>query len=115
MGASESQYMSGFSYPGFTIVGDSVFLLATRLSTLQRRGCPMGEVAHFLCTIRRPLCRFLVYIGERQKLAKFHWVYCYAYVEPVAAFGGGSNVWGELPFGGRCPRNSARAAGVSLQ
>ena len=31
MGASEAQYMSGFSFPGFTIVGDSVFLLATRL------------------------------------------------------------------------------------
>ena len=98
MGASESQYMSGFSFPGFTLIGDSVFLLATRLSTLQRRLCPMTEVAHFLCTIRRPLCRFLVYVGERQMLAKFHWVYSYAYVEPVAAFGGGSDVWGELPF-----------------
>ena len=48
--------------------------------------------------MRRPLCRFLVYIGERGALADNHWVYRYIYAEPVAVFAGDSDLWGELPF-----------------
>ena len=98
LSASESGYMAGFSFPGFTVIGDSVFLLATRLSALKKQRCPYDKVAHFLCTVRRPLCWFLVYLSEHGLLVANHRVYHYAYAEPLAVFAGDSDLWAICPL-----------------
>jgi hypothetical protein len=56
------------------------------------------EVSEFLLTIRRPLFRFLVYIGDRANLGVESKVFRYPFVEPRRVFFGESEVWGELPY-----------------
>ena len=68
MSACDFSYLAGCSYPGFTVVGDGVYLLATRMSNMVKQEAMFVEVSEFLLTIRRPLFRFIVYIGDRASL-----------------------------------------------
>ena len=98
MSACDFSYLAGCSYPGFTVVGDGVYLLATRMSNLVKQEAMFLEVSEFLLTVRRPLFRFIVYIGDRASLGVESKIFCYPYVEPRRVFAGEGEVWGELPY-----------------
>jgi hypothetical protein len=98
LSADDDNYLAGFSYPGFTLVDGSLYLLATRLSTLAKQRCLFPEVAEFLITIRRPLCRFLVYVGELSDVDEKHGLFRYAFYGAREVFGGDNAIWGDLPY-----------------
>ena len=98
MSACDFSYLAGCSFPGFTVVGDGVYLLATRMSNMVKQEAMFLEVSEFLLTIRRPLFRFIVYIGDRASLGVESKVFRYPFVEPRRVFSGEGEVWGELPY-----------------
>jgi len=63
--SDEERYLASFSYLGFTVIGGSCYVLCTRMSSRKRNSTKQKVVKDFLCQIRRPLCRWLVYVGDR--------------------------------------------------
>ncbi len=99
MSACDFSYLAGCSYPGFTVVGDGVYLLATRMSNMVKQEAMFLEVSEFLLTIRRPLFRFIVHLQH------VRFITCMLYVQGMLHLWG---CFGFSPFLGGGPETGHR-------
>jgi len=97
MSADDDRYLLGFSYVGFTVIGSGCYVLCTRMSSRTKNSTKQQFVKEFLCQIRRPLCRWLVYVGEKEECEKDKSLSGLSYVKADIAFSGAVELWGELP------------------
>ena len=98
LSSGDIDYLSSLSYPGMTVVDDMVFVLVTRLSSMPRGPSFSTEVSDCLLQIRRPLFRFLVFIGEKRDFDEGASVFSLPWAEPRSTFSGDASIWGTLPY-----------------
>jgi hypothetical protein len=68
------------------------------MSTKKNYTTKVAMVNRFLCQVRRPLCRWLIYVGSKEEVSANHAaVKGLAYVDPKVVLGGPSRLWGRLP------------------
>ena len=97
--ADDARYLGSFSFPAFTVIDDGVYVLCTRMSTKKKYTTKVAMVNRFLCQIRRPLGRWLMYVGSKEEVSANHAaVKGLAYVDPKVVLGGPSRLWGRLPL-----------------
>jgi hypothetical protein len=97
--ADDARYLGSFSFPAFTVIDDGVYVLCTRLSTKKNYTTKVAMVNRFLCQIRRPMCRWLIYVGSKDEVSANHAaVKGLAYVDPKVVLSGANRLWGRLPM-----------------
>ena len=67
--ADDARYLSSFSFLAFTVIRNGVYVLCTRFSSRTKRTTKVAVINKFLCQIRRPLCRWLIYVGSKKEVA----------------------------------------------
>ena len=99
LASDDQRYLVPTSFPGYTIIGKGVFMLATRFARGKDRATSfVRDVADFLVYARRPLFRFLVYVGDMDDVERDGPRMRMPYVAPEDAFRGSESVWGSLPL-----------------
>ena len=97
MASDDQRYLVSFSHPAYTVIGTGVYILSTRFAKKERATTFVQDVANFLVYVRRPLCRFLVYVGELEEVERDGPRMRIPFVDPNVAFSGDVDVWGRLP------------------
>jgi hypothetical protein len=99
LASDDQRYLVPTSFPAYTVIGKGVFMLATRFARGKERATSfVREVADFLIYVRRPLFRFLVYVGDLEDVERDGPRMRIPFVAPEVAFRGDEGVWGVLPL-----------------
>ncbi len=97
--ADEERYLASFSFVGFTVLDDGVFVLSTRFVNKPKKVTDNEMINRFLCATRRPLCRWMIYVGDKADIdADYSVISGLVYFDPQRVLQGKKAIWGTMCF-----------------